>query len=156
MERQFPTNASYAGASLADVLTGEQNRSARTLTAIEFETSVFENDGKGTFTKRPLPIEAQFAPVNDILIHDFDQDGRLDLLLAGNNFGMRAQIGRADAGRGLLLLGRPGLTFSAVPPIVSGFHVSGDVRHVALLSSPHGPRILVANNDGPFNTYSLL
>lgn len=155
LKRRFPTYTSYADATLADVISREHFRKAHMLTAFDFETSIFENDGKGTFTKRPLPIEAQFAPINDILVHDVDRDGYLDVVLAGNDFGTRVQSGRADAGRGLLLLGRPGLLFEATPPNRSGFLTAGDVRHLALLSSPQGLRVLVANNDGPFNTFTL-
>jgi hypothetical protein len=35
------------------------------------------------FTIQPLPIEAQFAPIQAILIEDLDGDGILDLLLGG-------------------------------------------------------------------------
>jgi len=55
--------------------------------------------------KHVLPIEAQFAPVNSILCNDFDNDGHLDLLLAGNEYQVEVMIGRYDASYGLLLRG---------------------------------------------------
>jgi len=41
---------------------------------------------------------AQFAPVNAILVKDINQDGKVDLLLAGNNFQAEVETGRYDAG----------------------------------------------------------
>ena len=54
---------------------------------------------------RPLPHEAQIAPVYGILADDFDRDGALDLLLAGNFDGVKPEIGRMSASYGLLLRG---------------------------------------------------
>ena len=50
-------------------------------------------------------MEAQFAPVTAIVADDFDGDGRTDLLLAGNEFGIPPLFGRYDASYGLLLHG---------------------------------------------------
>jgi len=44
--------------------------------------------------------EAQAFPVRDILIDDFNHDGLKDLLLAGNNYAVRAQWGRRMRGGG--------------------------------------------------------
>ncbi len=104
LKRRFTDYASYADATVEDLFTEEERAGALELTATTFASTVFENVG-GRFVARPLPVEAQVAPVHAILVGDLDRDGTTDLLLAGNEFGMRAQDGPMDAGRGLFLRG---------------------------------------------------
>jgi hypothetical protein len=151
----FPTYALYADATIDDVITREQRREALHLRATTAETTLFENLGDGTFRSRPLPLAAQVAPVGSILVEDFNGDGSRDLLMAGNNFGVRAQYGRADAGRGLLLLGKGGLDFEVVPAFRSGFYAPGDVRTMARVRTGAGPLVVVANNDAAVVTFGF-
>ncbi len=156
LRQQYPSYASYANATVEDIFSEEQLAGALVLKAYTFETSVFENEGGGTFHRRSLPIRAQFAPVNAILVHDVDRDGVPDLLIAGNNFGTRARLGRQDAGRGLFLRGTgAGAAFQAVPPLQSRFVAGRHVRAMALLDTANGPVVLVANNDAPLQVFAL-
>jgi hypothetical protein len=63
-----------------------------------FETALVRNNGDGSFTLVPLPREAQTAPVFGILARDFDGDGHLDLLIAGNFDGVKPEIECFDFG----------------------------------------------------------
>ncbi len=150
---KFPTYAAYAAATINDVLTAEQRREALHLQAFDAETVVFENLSDGTFRRRPLPLAAQVAPVNIILPRDFNGDGFVDLLLAGNNFNVRAQFGRDDAGRGLLLLGKGDLDFEAATASRSGFYTPGEVRKMALVRTAAGLLVVVANNNDAVVTF---
>ncbi|MFQ5568938.1 MAG: VCBS repeat-containing protein [Rhodothermales bacterium] len=156
LAKTYPTYAAYADATTEDLLSDEQRDAALTLYAYTFATSVFENQGDGTFRIRHLPVEAQFAPVNSVLSDDFNHDGRQDLLLAGNNRSVRPQWGAYDAGQGLLLLGRGDLSFEAVRAAESGFYAPGDVRYLALVPTRQGPLVVVANNDAEVTTFTLL
>ena len=75
------------------------------LEAKQFASAVALNTGDGTFALQPLPVEAQLAPVYAALADDFDGDGRMDLLLGGNFYGVTPVRGRYDASYGLLLRG---------------------------------------------------
>jgi hypothetical protein len=52
------------------------------LEANDFASSVAMNNGNGTFTLAPLPVEAQFAPIYSVLADDFDarNDDRLAII----------------------------------------------------------------------------
>jgi hypothetical protein len=54
---------------------------------------------------KPLPLQAQLAPVFGLVCADLDEDGNLDVLLTGNSFSTEVMAGRYDAGYGLCLLG---------------------------------------------------
>lgn len=142
----FPNQTTYARATF-DELSALMPPDAIQYSATDFETRVFENDGSGSFTPVDLPMEAQIAPVQSIIVRDFDRDGHKDMLLAGNNFATRAEWGRDHAGQGLLLLGKPGLQYEALPPPLSGLTLNGDVRKLVLL--PGDNRLIVAQNNGP-------
>jgi len=61
-----------------------------------------------------LPIEAQLAPIYASLAGDFDGDGKIDLVVAGNFYGVTPREGRYDASYGLLLHGDGHGGFTAV------------------------------------------
>ena len=63
-----------------------------------------ENKG-GKFKVHQLPVEAQISSVNEILVNDYDKDGYLDILLAGNLLVSEVETPRNDAGYGLFLKG---------------------------------------------------
>ena len=108
-----------------------------------------ENAGNGKFIKHPLPVEAQFAPVNAIICDDMDNDGFKDLLLAGNEYQAEVITGRYDASYGCFLRGNADKSFRTVPAAQSGFILGGDVKDLSLIRLTNGEKILLAavNND---------
>ncbi|MDQ3674863.1 MAG: hypothetical protein M3365_10855, partial [Gemmatimonadota bacterium] len=104
----------------------------------------------GSFTLVPLPHEAQFAPVYGILSDDFDRDGKVDLLLAGNFDGVKPEIGRMSGGYGLLLRGDGKGGFAPVMTRESGFFVPGQTRDIQRIRTAQGDLFVVMrNNEGP-------
>jgi hypothetical protein len=152
---RFQTYEAYAEATMRQVLTEEQWARARRFTARTFTTSLFEQRQDGTFARHDLPVEAQFSPTHDIAVHDVNEDGRPDLLLAGNDLTVRKPWGPSDAGKGVLLMNRGDLTFDARRPPESGFFAPGDVRSLLLLSSGERPLLVVGNNDAPLGLFEI-
>src|SRR5690606_11187249 len=105
MKKKFPDYTSYANATLADVVSKEDQSSSYIAKAFQFASIYLQNNGAGRFEIKVLPNEAQIAPVYGILIEDFDRDGNLDVLLSGNDHGSEIKAGRYDASKGLLLKG---------------------------------------------------
>lgn len=149
----FEDNTAYAGIDYNIIL---QNMPGDTITlqATEFASVVFENDGRGHFLKKPLPIEAQAAPIESFLMVDIDNSGVSDLVIAGNNFASRAQWGPSNGGKGLVLLGEGHLNYKPRSTVDSGFYTPGDVRAMTVLQTPSGPIILVVQNNGPLKVFS--
>ncbi len=145
VKKQFLEHEKYASATLEDIFKNKGG--LQELTCRETAHCWFENNGKGSFIRHELPLEAQIAPVNSILCEDFDDDGIKDLLLAGNEYQAEVMTGRYDASYGLFLKGT-GKSFIPVPPVKSGLVLNGDVRSLAVVPTAKG-RLLVAgiNND---------
>ncbi|WP_162051912.1 VCBS repeat-containing protein [Pontibacter pamirensis] len=130
MRTRFASYESYADATLQDIFTPEELNGAKQLSANYLETTYFESSAGGKFVLRPLPIEAQFAPVYAISPLDFNKDGKLDVLLAGNMNQARLRFGKYDASYGLLLQGDGKGDFTYVPQYQSGLQLKGDVRSI--------------------------
>ena len=148
LHQQFPSYTAFGGRRIEDLFLPADLNNARRLEAYDFASSMAINNGNGTFTLRRLPVEAQLAPVAATIAEDFDGDGRVDLLLAGNEFGLPPLFGRYDASYGLLLHGDGGGRFTPVELSRSGLVLEGQVRHMKVLRQAGGGRlILVARND---------
>jgi len=119
----------YAEASLADMIGSSP--AIRELTINTMQSMVFLNRGTN-FEARPLPIEAQLAPVFGVGVADFDGDGHEDMVLAQNFFAVEPMTSRYDGGRGLWLRGNGDGTFRAINGQESGIAVYGEGRGVAL------------------------
>lgn len=153
LRQKFPTYDSYANATIEDILTPAQRQSAKQLSANCFETSYFENNN-GVFKVKKLPLQANFFPVYAISTDDYDHDGKLDILLAGNTDHARIKIGKIDAGYGMILKGDGKGNFEYVPQLKSGLSVSGCTRDLIKINTKNGDRIIFAINNQPPVIYS--
>ena len=150
LKARYLTYQDYAGQSLTDIFSPAELAGAVLKQAYTFATALARNNGDGSFTLVPLPLEAQLAPVYGVLAADFDGNGTLDLLLAGNFDGVQPEIGRMSASYGLLLRGDGKGNFTPVRTAESGFLVPGQARDIARIRTRAGPRYVVTrNNDRP-------
>ncbi len=143
IKTQFPTYDAFGKATLSEVYSAPKLEQSTHYTARNFANSYFENDGKGGFRVKNLPQLAQVSSINDIFVKDFDSDGHLDLLVAGNLYGSEVETPRNDASIGLLLRGDGKGNFEAVPANESGVRIIGEVRHLL----PFEDGVLVGRND---------
>jgi hypothetical protein len=146
---RYATYADFGAARVEDIFPAGDLAQATVRDARVFASSVALNNGNGTFTLRPLPAEAQFAPIRAVLVGDFDGDGRSDLLVGGNLYGVPPVLGRYDASYGMLLSGLGDGRFAAVDMERSGLMIEGQVRHMGVLRQADGRRLIVVarNND---------
>jgi hypothetical protein len=149
VKKQFLYTKDYTNATFDDIYKGKQREGLLQLSCDETRSCYFENIGSGKFVKHFLPIQAQFAPVNAILCDDFDNDGKIDLLLGGNEYQSDVVTGRYDASYGCFLKGTKTNNFQFVPNVVSGLYLNGEVKDMAIVRNNKGEkRIIVAiNND---------
>jgi hypothetical protein len=149
LRERYPSYASFGASRIEDVFTAAELARATVREARVFASSIALNNGNGTFTLAPLPVEAQFAPIRAVVAADFDGDGRTDLLVAGNDYGFPPVFGRSDASYGLLLRGTGDGRFDAIDMERSGIVIDGQVRHMGWLRRGDGRRLIVVarNND---------
>ena len=149
LKPRYPKYSDYAGQSVEQVF-GSGLDGAIVKQAETFATTLALSNRDGSYTLVPLPREAQIAPVYGILAGDFDRDGNLDLLLAGNFEGVQPAIGQMSASYGLFLRGDGHGGFKPVGASASGFFVPGQARDIQRLRTRRGDLYIVArNNDRP-------
>jgi len=140
---KYPDYKSYADQTLSDIFSNETLREALVLKATNFSSSYLENKGNNQFELFKLPLQAQLSPVYGIQTGDFNEDGFLDVILAGNFFGLRIKFGRYDANKGLLLTGDGRGQFKEVPGVESGLEINGEVRDMAVIKMSSDKEILI-------------
>jgi enediyne biosynthesis protein E4 len=156
LRKKFIYYKKYATATMDSIFTPVQLEGARILKATEFRSGWFENDGHGHFKFHPFMNEVQVAPVNAMAVADINGDRHLDIIMAGNNHGLRAEMGRADASFGHVLLGDGRKGFTYLPSSSSGLNLKGDCRDLKLLEWSKGRTLLIAAiNNGPVTTYLI-
>jgi hypothetical protein len=89
-----------------------------------------------------------------------DGDGRLDLIVAGNLYDAEPNTPRADAGNGLWLRSVAAAAdgrgpFAPVPPFQSGFLAPLNVAGLALINTPTGKAVLVANTGDSLQVFAI-
>jgi hypothetical protein len=142
---KYPTAGAFSRASLDELFTPAEKQRALHYETDTFASVVLHNEGGGRFRADPLPTLAQIAPVRGTVVLDVDGDGHLDLVVAGNLYDAEPNTPRADAGNGLWLRGDGKGHFTPVPPRASGFLAPGEVSGLALVATPLGKSVLVAN-----------
>jgi enediyne biosynthesis protein E4 len=147
MKNRFFKYADYGMATFEELFTGEEKAAALRLTATWYQSSLILNQGGGRFEVRPLPMEAQWAPVYGMLVQDVDLDGHLDALLVGNSYDMEVFWGRNTAFNGLLLKGGGNGDFTPHNYAETGFFVPGDAKSLVALAGADNRTIIVAGQN---------
>jgi hypothetical protein len=150
LKKKFLKYESYKDATIQDIFSPEQLAKGKEYKAKNLATSVLINDGKGRFTMTALPVEAQFSPVYGILADDLDKDGHVDLLLGGNLYKVKPEVGRYDASFGTFLRGDGKGNFKTVANADCGLKIDGEVRDIRKIHIGNSDFVIVArNNDTP-------
>ena len=151
LKRKYLKYENYKEQTIEDIFSKEEMGGSIKLEAYTMETSVFLNNKNGSFTRKVLPAKAQFSPVYGIACDDYDGDGKKDIVLGGNFYEAKPEIGIYDASYGLLLKGDGTGSFTPVSSMKSGILVKGEVRHIASIKSKVGRQklIFLLNNRAP-------
>jgi enediyne biosynthesis protein E4 len=151
--RKFPTYVSFANSDLAGIL-GEQMKDALHYKSHLFSSVILVNE-KGRFTIKALPVLAQLSTINGIVVEDFDNDGRKDILLAGNKFDVEVETTPADASAGLLMKGEDNFNFNCLKPFESGFFVPYNVKDLQSIQVNNESCILVSVNNEALRIFRI-
>ncbi|MEO5600750.1 MAG: hypothetical protein ABIR06_07475 [Cyclobacteriaceae bacterium] len=102
-----------------------------------------------------MPAEAQIFPIFSFSINGFNKDGHQDILAVGNLYSVQPDLGRYDAGHGLMLRGDNKGNFRAVSLKDSGFVVEGEGRDIKQVTTRKGKSIfLVSRNNDSLMVFS--
>jgi enediyne biosynthesis protein E4 len=102
LKKKYTTYESFAGNTIREIFTNDELNRADLFEVHELASGFLRND-KGSFTFERLPLEVQVSPVMALLTYDFDADGKNEVLLGGNYFGVQPFHGRFASFAGAIL-----------------------------------------------------
>ena len=144
---KYLTYESYKDQTLTDIFAPAEMSKTITLTASNMESSVLINND-GVLSLKALPRAAQFAPMFGSLVIDLDQDDIPDILMGGNFYESKPQVGIYDASYGVVLKGLGNGDFEAIAANESGLMVRGAIREIKSIDIAGLPHVLfIKNND---------
>ncbi|MEM9830204.1 MAG: VCBS repeat-containing protein [Bacteroidota bacterium] len=155
VRKKFTDYDAYARATLPEIVSQSALQQAKHFSAQTFGSSLATVQGGKITELRPLPNQAQFSAMRDILVVDVNQDDHLDIILAGNLYSVETRTPRLDAGNGLVMLGDGQGNFNPLTAAESGFYAPDDMRKLAWLRTFSGYILIVANNNSPLQLFRL-
>jgi hypothetical protein len=156
MRAKYQNFKTFAVSPIDQLFTPEQMKGAQVLKANNLASSYIENKGNGKFALSSLPLAAQVSTINGMLVDDFDQDGQLDVLMNGNDFGTEVSVGRYDAMNGLLLKGNGKGGFTPLTILESGIFIPGNGKALVKFTGADGKyKVAASQNKGPLKIFEL-
>ena len=150
LERQIPSikkkymrYSNYNNETITDIFPSETVNRSIISEVNNLESGVLMNEGNGKFSWKPFPRMAQRSYVFAIAVLDLNEDGNQDLILGGNLFQAKPEVGKYDASYGDVLLGKGDGTFDYWKNAENGLKIDGDVRAFGLLKNN---KLLVVKN----------
>ncbi len=150
LEKQIPSirkkymrYSAYNNQVLTDIFPKEILDKSIISEVNNLQSGVLMNEGNGKFTWKPFPRMVQRSYVFAIHSEDLNGDGITDLILGGNLFHAKPEVGKYDASYGDVLLGKGDGTFDYWPNAKHGLQLNGDIRSFAPLGEG---RLLVVKN----------
>jgi hypothetical protein len=110
------------------------------------------NNGNGNFTIQKLPIMTQLSCINVFYPIDLNNDGYIDLVTGGNQFGFLPQFERLDASTGDVLINDKKGGFIWQETAKTGINLRGEMRDIAGIKSNDNTYLLFLQN----NEYPLM
>lgn len=149
LRKQLLTYDAYKNKRMEDLFPPEILSRNLVSNVHTLETSLYINQGNGTFAKVKLPYPIQSSPV--YAIHSFKDDlGKIHLLFGGNQSRIKPELGINMGSFGWHLIGTNEKDLKVIPANQSGFFVRGEIRDIKNIKTAKGNRIVVSrNNDAP-------
>lgn len=141
LKKVLPDYNTFKEMGIRDIFNADQMKDVLEAQANQMNSVLIINKGNMEFEIRELPSQAQISPVYAITSGDFDHDGDIDVILGGNLYSVKPEVGRYDAsygtflkndGKGNLVAAQPG----------EGFVIEGEIRDFAVFKD----FVLVARN----------
>lgn len=154
LKKKYLKYTDYAGKPFKEVFSDTELEGAETHEINYLASAVFINNG-GKFQVKQLPYNAQLSTVNTILCQDLDVTGIPSIILAGNFYGLKPEVGRLDASHGQIYKYKNG-DFTYISPAQSGMDLTGQVMSSLMIKNAKGQSyFLFGLNDDKLKAYKL-
>lgn len=153
LKKKYVYYTNYKGQTIEDIFTSEELKNSIVHEVTMLESILLINNGDASFKIKPLPTESQFAPIYAISASDFDKDGVIDLVLGGNLYNVKPEIGSYDASYGQFLKGTGNGDFTVYSMAESGLFLDGEIRDFKIFSHKQNDLLVVSKNNSTVDFY---
>lgn len=155
LKKKFTDFKSFSEAAFTDIFTPEQVKKATTYSVRDTRSKVFYQNESGVFTSVSLPYQSQLSPIHDILLSDFNEDGLLDIMTAGNFSFANIQRGVYDASYGELFIQNTDGQLTYIDNDKTGIYLKGDIKKLTYISSATDSVLMAVPNNRAVSLYKL-
>ncbi|HNV28205.1 MAG TPA: VCBS repeat-containing protein [Cyclobacteriaceae bacterium] len=152
LKKKYLKYESFKDQGMEEIFSAEELKGSLKWEAEELRSMVIYNEGDH-FRLEALPIEAQLSPVYGIAVSDYDGDGNEDIVLGGNQYRSKPEVGRYDASYGVYLKGDGNGGFKNLPAEQSGIWIRGEVRDMLTIKSRKENLLLISVNSDSLKIY---
>jgi hypothetical protein len=151
LRKKYTSYQSFAGQNIEQIFSDDQLNKATIYEVHQLASGYLKNvNGKFEFVE--LPIELQISPIMAQLSYDFDADGKPEVLLGGNYFGIQPFHGRYGSFSGAVIKSET----EVLDGKLVGLNLfNQSVRHFNILSLKNENYLLVTINNGKAQLYKL-
>ena len=147
LKKKYVQYDTYKDQTIDDIFEPEVLSRAHKSEAYILSTIILRNDGPSGFSISSLPTSAQLSPTYAIEVDDFDKDGNSDILLGGNFYFSKPEVGRYDASYGVFLKGDGKGSFVTIPNRQIQLRLEDQVREFEVLHDGEDKYLIVGRND---------
>ena len=118
--KKFINYRDFAGKTLEEVIGKPLLDKAILLEANTLESGYLQNNN-GSYQFIPFSNQLQVSPINRFLVYDFNDDGKKDILAAGNFLGVPPYHGRFVSNQGIIISN--GEIFDGVDNVITSYSI---------------------------------
>lgn len=149
LRKQLSTYDSYKNKSLEELLPTTILSKSITLTVDKLASTLWVNQGDGTFKEALLPQEVQSSSIYSI-VKSTTKDSRNLLIVGGNQSKIKPELGSQLGSYGWVMQQNKNGSWEIAKPQESGLKVNGEIRSMLQIAIKDKPHLLVfRNNEAP-------
>tara|TARA_B100001175_G_scaffold249373_1_gene216439 strand:- start:40 stop:1725 length:1686 start_codon:yes stop_codon:yes gene_type:complete len=148
LKKKYLKFENYKNEKLFDLFEEDILSSSLKLYTYKLNTSLWINNKGINFSEIDLPFQSQFSPVYAIISEDINLDGNKDIIMGGNQYRIKPEIGIHDASYVSTYLGDGRGNFKYLNNNNSGIFIRGQLRDIIKLKRKEEENFIFAlNND---------
>lgn len=155
LKKKYLKYKDFAQASLEEIFGMENLEKATKRTVTTTASTIFYQDKNKKFTAVPMPMQAQFSPMNSLLLKDFNRDGLMDIIGAGNFMHANIKRGKYDASYGEVMINWKAREVKYIEPYIHGLKLEGEVVKLEVVKIGNWPYLLAARNNAPIQVIKM-
>ena len=154
--KKYLKHNDYKEKTVNEIFDYKELKDAIELDIKNCSTSILWNYNGGKFNLEKLSSEAQLSPVYAVLLSDFNNDDKVDIIIGGNQFRAKPQTGIYAGSQGVVYENYYNKIFKILKSKKSGIFIKDEIRDIKEIQVGNKKHILVSTNNNKLRCYSII